>query len=118
MKHLISTFPNLIAGAEKWTNDKASLVWAVVDGRPARYRTIPDTASRSRTNLCFRVVDAAGAPDEDATKAFVAEADSRGLTGLKGHRAMGGLRVGNFSSVSEQGVRRLVSFMEEFAERK
>ena len=112
----MATFPDNVAGAEAWTAKKASLVWSAVDAHPARYRTIPDVSVRSRTNLCFEIVDADGAVDEDGAKAFVAAADARGLTGLKGYRAMGGIRVGNFSSVSEEGVRRLVALMGQFAE--
>jgi len=121
LKHLLATHLTRIDDAEAWTNAKAARVWAVVDAHPTRYRTIPDKSARSRTTMCFRVLGDdngngnGGHADEAAEKAFVAAAEERGMTGLKGHRAIGGIRVGNFNSVSEEGVARLVRFMEEFA---
>jgi phosphoserine aminotransferase len=115
LKHLLATHPTRIAGAESWTNNKAALVYATIEAHPARYLAIADPTARSRTNICFRLVKPDGSVDEQAESEFLKAAEERGMSGLKGYRAIGGVRVGNFSSVSEDGVKRLVSFMAEFA---
>ena len=66
-------------------------------------------------NVCFRIVDSAGEPDEAKEKAFLKGAEGKGLLGLKGHRSVGGIRASNYNAVSVENVRKLVSWLEEFA---
>ena len=56
-------------------------------------------------------------PTEDLEKAFVKESTAAGLDGLKGHRAVGGMRASIYNAFPEEGVDALVDFMREF-ERK
>ena len=62
-------------------------------------------------NVTFRL------PTEDLEKAFVKESTAAGLDGLKGHRAVGGMRASIYNAFPEEGVDALVEFMREF-ERK
>ncbi len=64
--------------------------------------------SRSRMNICFR-----GA-SESLEKKFLSEASARGLSGLKGHRSVGGMRASTYNALPEAACRALVAFMDEF----
>jgi len=54
-------------------------------------------------------------PDLDA--AFLAAAAEAGLHGLKGHRAVGGMRASIYNAMPLEGVERLIAFMREFERR-
>jgi phosphoserine aminotransferase len=45
---------------------------------------------------------------------FLAEADSAGLTNLKGHRSVGGMRASIYNAMTEEGIDCLIDFMQEF----
>ena len=64
-------------------------------------------------NVVFRVQN--GNPDLE--QRFVAEATRAGLSGLKGHRSVGGLRASIYNAQPEAGVQALVDFMYEFEQR-
>jgi phosphoserine aminotransferase len=64
--------------------------------------------SRSTMNITFRT----DRPDLDA--AFIAGAEARGLSGLGGHRSVGGMRASLYNAFPIEGVRSLVQYMEEF----
>jgi len=80
-----------IAGQEEVSNQKAKLLYDVLDRHPHIYRVVPDKSVRSRMNICFRVHGG----DTEKEKAFLTGADKRGLKGLKGHRSVGGIRASN-----------------------
>ena len=70
-----------------------------------------DKDCRSMMNVTFRL------PTEDLERLFVKESTAAGFDGLKGHRSVGGLRASIYNAFPEQGVRDLVSFMQEFEKR-
>ena len=45
---------------------------------------------------------------------FLAQAEARGLSQLKGHRSVGGMRASIYNAMPVEGVEALVAFMEEF----
>jgi phosphoserine aminotransferase len=59
-------------------------------------------------NVVFRL------PAADLEQRFVDEAAAAGLDGLKGHRAVGGMRASIYNAFPEAGVDALVDFMREF----
>jgi phosphoserine aminotransferase len=59
-------------------------------------------------NVIFNLHDAA------LESLLVAEAAEAGLLGLKGHRALGGIRASLYNAVPEKAARALVDFMAEF----
>jgi len=63
---------------------------------------------RSTMNVTFRL------PSEELEKEFVAEAEKRGMSGLKGHRSVGGIRASIYNAFPEEGVDALIAFMKEF----
>ena len=64
---------------------------------------------RSRMNVPFFL------KDESLNEKFLAEAKVAGLTSLKGHRILGGMRASIYNAMPMDGVNALVKFMEDFA---
>ena len=64
-------------------------------------------------NVVFRVAGG----DDAVEKKFVKESEAAGIVGVKGHRAVGGMRASIYNAVTLEAVEALVSFMQEF-ERK
>jgi phosphoserine aminotransferase len=62
-------------------------------------------------NVTFRL------PTDELETMFVRESMAAGLDGLKGHRAVGGMRASIYNAFPEEGVDALVDFMRDF-ERK
>ncbi len=91
---------------------KADRLYGALDRLSGFYRAPVEPASRSLMNVVFHLPDAA------LDDAFVAEADQAGIFGLKGHRAVGGMRVSIYNAATLASVEALVSFMEDFARRK
>lgn len=92
MQGLVQEFgTQKIGGQEHVSNQKSELLYGVLDKHSDVYRVVPDKTVRSRMNLCFRVHGG----DDAKEKEFLAGAEKRGLTGLKGHRSVGGIRASN-----------------------
>lgn len=94
-------------------NAKAKLIYGALDAHPDIFKVVPDKTVRSRMNICFRV--AKGGDVDGSEKAFLKEATALGLTGLKGHRSVGGIRASNYDSISVEGAEKLAKFIESFA---
>ncbi len=86
---------------------KAAKLYAEID-RTGFYRGTAQKGSRSLMNVTFRLAT------EELEKAFVKESTAAGLDGLKGHRAVGGMRASIYNAFPEAGVDALVAFMREF----
>jgi len=86
---------------------KAGKLYAEID-RTGFYRGTAQKDSRSLMNVTFRL------PSEELEKAFDKEATAAGLDGLKGHRAVGGMRASLYNAFPEEGVDALVAFMRDF----
>jgi phosphoserine aminotransferase len=108
MKWLRST--GGLEGIARINQRKASRLYAEID-RTGFYRGTAQRESRSLMNITFRL------PDEQLEKTFEKEATAAGLDGLKGHRAVGGMRASIYNAFPEEGIDALVAFMREF-ERK
>ncbi|KAM4056398.1 aminotransferase class-V domain-containing protein [Hirsutella rhossiliensis] len=113
LKKLLATYPDKVDGQESVSNEKAKLIYDALNANPDAYRVVPDKSVRSRMNICFRVTR--GGDTDAAEKAFLAEADKLGLTGLKGHRSVGGIRASNYNSISRDEAEKLAKFIESFA---
>ena len=90
---------------------KSALVYASIDGSGGFYRNEIDPSVRSRMNVPFFTRE----PALDAL--FVSESQQAGMIGLKGHKAVGGLRASLYNAVPVEDVRTLVEFMREFQAR-
>src|SRR5690606_36304206 len=86
-------------------------LYAAIDGSGGFYRNPVRPEARSRRNVPFTLVDPA------LDKPFLAGAEAAGLVGLKGHRAVGGMRASIYNAMPEDGVAALVDFMADFTRR-
>lgn len=95
----------LAAMAER-NRRKAELLYDCLDHSKA-WRPHAKPGSRSMMNVTWR-----GATKELEAE-LLAEADKRGLSGLKGHRSVGGMRASLYNAFPEDGVRKLVELLHE-----
>jgi phosphoserine aminotransferase len=86
---------------------KAARLYGEID-RTGFYRGTAEKNSRSLMNVTFRLAT------EDLEKLFIKESTAAGLDGLKGHRAVGGMRASIYNAFPEEGVNALVEFMRGF----
>ncbi len=93
---------------EKANREKADLLYRAID-ESEYYRGTAEKESRSLMNVTFRL------PSEDLEKQFVQQAQEHGLSGLKGHRSVGGCRASIYNATTLEAVKALIGFMEEFA---
>ena len=89
---------------------KAGKLYAEID-RTGFYRGTAAQGDRSLMNVTFRL------PSEDLENAFVKQATAAGLDGLKGHRAVGGIRASIYNAFPEAGIDALVAFMRDFEQK-
>ena len=89
---------------------KAQRLYDAIDASPF-YANPVDPACRSWMNVPFTLANAG----LDST--FLAEAEEAGLTTLKGHRSVGGMRASIYNAMPDEGVDRLIEFMGEFERR-
>jgi phosphoserine aminotransferase len=59
-------------------------------------------------NVSFRL------PTDELTAQFINAAEQRGMTDLKGHRSVGGIRASIYNAMPVAGVEMLRDFMIEF----
>ena len=100
-----------VAAAAKRAAARAKTLYDYLDSAADFYRAPVSPAARSRINAPFFL------PDETLTARFVKEAENAGLIGLKGHRAVGGIRASMYNAMPPEGAARLVEFMRDFARR-
>jgi len=89
---------------------KAKKLYAAIDGS-GYYKNPVEKTHRSWVNVPFTL------PSEDLDKPFLTAAKAAGLTNLKGHRVVGGMRASIYNAMPEAGVDALVDFMADFAKR-
>ena len=89
---------------------KAAKLYRAIDGS-GFYKNPVDKAYRSWMNIPFTLAN----PELD--KPFLQEAKAAGLTNLKGHRVVGGMRASLYNAMPEAGVDALTAFMADFAKR-
>lgn len=95
---------------ERRARQKADLLYNIIDTSALFHNGIgPDLRS------CMNVV--AEMPTAELTARFVREAQEQGMVGLKGHRAVGGIRASLYNAVTLQSVEALAEFMREFERR-
>ncbi|KAI9888723.1 MAG: Phosphoserine transaminase [Vezdaea aestivalis] len=99
-----------VAGMQAIADRKSKILYEALDKFPRVYSVVPDVSVRSRMNLCFRVY----AGDAEKEKEWLKGAEEKGLTGLKGHRSVGGIRISNYNSVPEEGAEKLAKYIEDY----
>jgi phosphoserine aminotransferase len=100
-----------IGGLEKMhevNRGKAKLLYDVIDASNGFYTGHAKPECRSVMNVSFRL------PSDEMTKIFVMSAEKQGMTDLKGHRSVGGIRASIYNAMPVAGVEKLRDFMLEF----
>ncbi len=87
---------------------KAEILYEAIDSSEF-YHCPVAIGCRSRANVVFNL------PTKALEEEFLGLASERGLLNLGGHAASGGIRASVYNAVSEEGVRVLIDFMDEFA---
>ena len=100
-----------LAQMRERNESKSRSIYDVLDLSQGFYRGHAATECRSRMNVTFRL------PSEELEKRFLEAAKARGLTDLKGHRSVGGIRASLYNAMPEEGVKALRDFMVEFQAR-
>jgi phosphoserine aminotransferase len=100
-----------LAAIAKINESKAKKLYAAIDGS-GFYKNPVEKSARSRMNVPFTLAD----PKLD--EVFLKESKAAGLTNLKGHRVVGGMRASIYNAMPEAGVDALIGFMADFQKRK
>ena len=90
---------------------KAAKLYAAIDGS-GFYKNPVEKSARSWMNVPFTLAD----PKLD--EVFLKESKAVGLTNLKGHRVVGGMRASIYNAMPEAGVDALIAFMKDFEKRR
>ena len=85
---------------------KAAALYDFLDQSRA-FRPHAERGSRSLMNVTFRGATKA------IEEALLARAEERGMSGLRGHRLVGGVRASIYNAFPEEGVHRLVQLLDE-----
>lgn len=86
---------------------KADLLYAEIDRNPLFVGTVA-AEDRSRMNVNFVL------NDKSLEEAFLKLCKERNLSGLKGHRSVGGLRASLYNALELESVQALVTAMQDF----
>ncbi len=93
---------------ERRNIEKAGMLYEYLDVQ-AFYRPHSEKESRSLMNVTFTT------PDPALDELFAAKAREEGMSNLKGHRLVGGIRASIYNAMPLDGVKILITFMDRFA---
>lgn len=88
---------------------KANLIYAEIDSNPC-FKGFAEVADRSYMNATFNLVD------ESLTESFDGLCETAGISGLKGHRSVGGYRASMYNAMPFSSVQTLVDCMQTLRE--
>lgn len=93
----------------KMNEEKAGILYDAIDSSKI-FRGTADVKDRSLMNVCFVMKDEYA----DQEKAFLEFAQGKGMSGIKGHRSVGGFRASIYNAMPKSSVQALVDCMKEF----
>ncbi|WP_339739142.1 3-phosphoserine/phosphohydroxythreonine transaminase [uncultured Sunxiuqinia sp.] len=99
-----------IAAMEKINQEKAALLYDEIDRNPLFKGTVLNKEDRSLMNVCFIM----NAGYEALEKDFMDFATSKGMSGIKGHRSVGGFRASIYNAMPKESIQALIDCMQEF----
>jgi len=97
-----------VATIEESNRQKANLLYEEIDSNPLFYGTAA-REDRSMMNVCFLL------KEEELTSEFMKLAIDAGISGIKGHRSVGGFRASIYNALPIESVEVLVDVMRHFA---
>lgn len=90
---------------------KIQKLYDCIDNSNGFYTNIIEHKYRSLINVPFNL------PNDDLLKHFLVEAAQNGLAYLNGHKLVGGARASVYNAMPEEGIEKLVTFMQTFAKK-
>jgi len=90
--------------------EKANLLYNEIDSNPVFEGTVAKE-DRSRMNVCFLP------KDPEMTQPFIDLCTKRNISGIKGHRSVGGFRASIYNAMPLSSVQALVDVMQEFSKK-
>lgn len=94
---------------ERRAKERAALLYAEID-RNKLFHGTAEKEDRSLMNICFVMND----EYKDLEADFLKFATEKGMSGIKGHRSVGGFRASCYNAMPLEGVQALVDCMKEF----
>lgn len=94
---------------QKRNEGKAKIIYDYLD-QSSFYKAHSNNDNRSLMNVTFTT------PSKELDAKFVKESVTAGMTNLKGHRSVGGIRASIYNAMPLAGVETLVEFMKKFEE--
>ncbi len=98
-----------VAEMDRRANERANILYGEID-RNKLFRGTANEEDRSVMNICFVMNDEYKELEAD----FMKFAQERGMSGIKGHRSVGGFRASCYNAMPVEGVKALVACMQEF----
>lgn len=92
---------------DRLNRKKSKLIYDIIDST-SFYQGYTDKESRSINNITFSL------PTKELEQSFLKQAKEKGLIGLAGHRAIGGIRASLFNAMPLEGAKALEAFMKAF----
>ncbi|WP_337104365.1 3-phosphoserine/phosphohydroxythreonine transaminase [Paenibacillus sp. YIM B09110] len=97
-----------VAAMERLSQEKAALLYGVIDASDGFYQGVIEQPYRSSMNVTWRM------KDEALERQLIAAAEDLGIEGLAGHRSVGGLRASIYNAVSLEACEALADLMTDF----
>ena len=99
-----------VAEMARRAKERADLLYGEIDRNKLFCATVTAVEDRSYMNICFVMAD----EYKDLEADFMKFATERGMSGIKGHRSVGGFRASCYNAMPLEGVQALVDCMKEF----
>ena len=96
-----------VAAIQKINEEKAALLYDFIDNSKL-FKSSVAKEDRSIMNVPFVT------GNEELDAKFIKEATANGLTTLKGHKLVGGMRASIYNAMPVEGVKALIEFMQKF----
>lgn len=103
-----------LKGIQRKNKAKSAILYNEIDQNPLFQGTVTDKADRSLMNVCFVMTEKYAALEKE----FMQECKANGMSGLAGHRSVGGFRASIYNAMPKSSVQALVDLMSDFAKRK
>jgi phosphoserine aminotransferase len=102
-----------VSAMHKLNLEKAGILYDEIDRSPIFTSNIEDAKDRSIMNVTFVMK-----PEYKEKEAeFLEFATARGMSGLKGHRSVGGFRASIYNAMPKSSVQALIDTMKEFEQK-
>lgn len=99
-----------VEAMQKRAEERAEVLYSEIDRNKMFRATVTAKEDRSYMNICFVMADEYKELEAD----FLKFATEHGMSGIKGHRSVGGFRASCYNAMPLEGVKALVACMQEF----